>query len=127
MDNTSQLMKVQYDTSILKQVQINRQKLIPIVEAIILCGRNNMSFCIYRDDSKYYDDTENNTGNLQAILSYLVRCGDNKIFQDHFDNAPKSATYSLKTTQNSIIKICGNILAESANFFRLLRKNTLLL
>ena len=71
-----------------------------------------MSLRSHRDDSKYYDETENNPGNLQAILSYLVRCGVNKIFQDHFENAPKTATYRSKTTQNSIIKICSNILTE---------------
>ena len=86
-----------------------------------------MSLRSHRDDSKYYDETENNPGNLQAILSYLVRCVDNKIFQDHFENALKTAMYRSKTTQNSLIKICGNILTDklicdvkNAKFFSIL-------
>ena len=66
----------------------------------------------HRDDSQYYDETTNNPGNLQAILSYLARCGNNKRFEDYFASAPKSTTYRSKTSQNAIIDICGAMISE---------------
>ena len=112
MEQRTASISVQADKLVAKQVTINREKLKPIIEAIVLCGRQNISLRGHRDDSQYYDETTNNPGNLQAILSYLARCGNNKLFEDHFASAPKSATYRSKTTQNAIIDICGAMIGE---------------
>ena len=53
------------------------------------------------------------TGNLQEILKFIAKCGNNSDFEEHIASAPKNATYRSKTTQNQIIKICGEeIIAE---------------
>lgn len=108
----SKSVDVQLDSIVSRQVEANRAKLVPIVEAIILCGRQNIALRGHRDDSKYFDNVANNSGNLQAILSYLVKCGDNKLFEEHIQNAQRSATYRSKTTQNEIVRICGLMIME---------------
>eukprot|EP00794_Sanderia_malayensis_P014488 gene14488-15992_t len=86
-----------------KQIEANRAKLTPIVGAVILCGHQNNSLTGHHDDSENYDKKENHPGNLQEIIKYLLKLGDNSVFEDHIANAPKSATYLLKTTQNELI------------------------
>ena len=126
MEQRTASISVQVDKQVAKQVTINREKLKPIIEAIVLCGRQNISLRGHRDDSQYYDEATNNPGNLQAIPSYLARCGNNKLFEDHFASAPKSAPYRSKTTQNAIIDICGAVIGEriigvhSQKFFAIL-------
>ena len=100
-------INVQYDKIVSNQVQLNGMKLKPIIKAILLCGRQNIALRGHRDDSKYLDEAKYNPGNLQALLSFFVRCGQNKVFDDHIATAPRSATYRSKTTQNAIINICG--------------------
>lgn len=110
-----------------EQVKKNRDKLIPIIEAIILCERQNIPLRGHRDDSKHWNDDSVNAGNLQEIKKYLVRCGQNKAMEEHFKTAPKNTTYRSKTTQNEIISICGEIITEKivgevkkAKFFSIL-------
>ena len=85
----SKSVDVQLDSVVSGQVEVNRAKLLPIVEAIILCGRQNIALRGHRDDSKYFDDPSNNCGNLQAILSYLVKCGNNKLFEEHIKHGQR--------------------------------------
>ena len=84
---------VQLDNAVAKQIELNRQKLVPIVGTVILCGRQNVSLRAHRDDSKHLEEGKSNPGNFIAILNYLYSCGENENFRDHYDNAPKSATY----------------------------------
>ncbi len=95
-----------------EQVRRNREKLAPIVGAVILCGRQNWALRGHRDDSQYYDDEHNNPGGVQEVLGYLNTYGENSVFQDHMANAPKTATYRSKTTQNEILAICEEMIKE---------------
>ena len=101
---------VQLNTIANERIEKNRKKLNPIVQAIILCGRQNIALRGHRDDSKHYEDDKANPGNLQEILKFLGRCGENALFDEHLQSAPKSATYRSKTTQNELIKICGDLI-----------------
>ena len=125
--DNSKSIDVQLDSIVSKQVKLNSEKLIPIVEAIILCGRQNIALRGHRDDAKYIDDESVNCGNLQAILGYLAKFGNNVLFQEHIATAPQHATYRSKTTQNEIINICGKMITEKvvdeikrAKFFSIL-------
>jgi len=66
----------QLDTERVKQITENRNKIKPIIEAIILCGRQNISLRGHRDDvclviTKSDDnDLKNNEGNFREILCY---------------------------------------------------------
>ncbi len=127
MKNRSASIDVQLNNLTAQQVEKNRRKLKPIVEAVILLGRGNIPFRGHRDDLQFYDGTRGNPGNLQALIQLLYRCGNNPEFQDHIENAPKSATFRSKTTQNELINICGSMISEeisnkikNAKFFSIL-------
>ena len=82
----------------------NRKKLASITKTVLLCGRQNIPLRGHRDDSKYYSSED--CGNFQALLNFRVESGD-VILQDHFQNAPRNATYRSKTTQNELISCCA--------------------
>ena len=92
------------DSALRARIKKNREILVPIVDGIIYCGRQNIALRGHRDDSKNYDD-DGNSGNFQELLKYGIRRGD-KVLADHFRNAPKNATYRSKTVQNEIIDCC---------------------
>ena len=117
---------VQLDGIRKKQVQVNRAKLRPIVDAVILCGRQNIPLRGHRDDSKHLLDSKLNPGNFQEILKYGNRCA-NISSDDHLKSTPKNASYKSKTTQNELIDICGQLIMEKivseiklARFFSIL-------
>ena len=106
--NTSSI-DVQLDSSRKNQIQQNREKLRPIVDAVILCVRLNIPLRGHRDDSKHLLDDTLNPGNFNEILKYGSWCAHvPSINQD----APRNATYKSKTTQNQIIDICGEIITK---------------
>ena len=113
MRNNTRCISVQFDTKVMSHVTLNRDKLKPIVDVIILCGKQNIALRGHRDDAKYCDEAGFNPGNLQAILSYLATCGRNELFNDFFLNGSKRATYRSKTTQNELINICGDVVSRT--------------
>ena len=118
---------MQLNSLLNKQIEQNRQKLLPVVGAVILCGRQNIALRGHRDGARYFADGKNNPGNMQEILKFLAKFGNNALFEDHMDNAAKSATYRSKTTQNELIAVCGELILsklvsqrKQAQFFSML-------
>ena len=93
----------------------NRQKLVPIVDAIIVCGRQGLALRGHRDDSKYQPDlgsySTEQTGNFVELLNFRIRGGD-KALEEHLSKCPKNATYISKTTQNELIECCGKVIVD---------------
>ena len=87
-----------------KRIESNRVFLKSIVETVLLCGRQNIALRGHRDDSSHYNDT--NPGNFQALLNFRVNAGDISL-KNHFENAPKNATYRSKTIQNQLVDVIG--------------------
>lgn len=112
MANKSKAIDVQLNKIVDSQIKENREKLIPIIGAIILCGRQNIALRGHRDDAQRYNSDKHNPGNLQEILKFLELYGNNSVFEEHMANAPRSATYRSKTTQNEILAICGEIITS---------------
>ena len=75
----------------------NRLILASIIMTVLLCGRYNIPFRGHKDDSDYYETVY--CGIFQAIVEFRVDSGD-KVLQEHFETAPRNATYRSKTTQN---------------------------
>ena len=88
-----------------KRISENRKKLIPIIKTVILCGKKNIALRGHRDDAKHIADQSINSGNFQALLDFRVDSGDD-VLRQHFETAPKNATYRSKTIQNQIISCC---------------------
>lgn len=94
-----------------KQIQENRQKLIPIIEAVILCGRQELPLRGHRDSGNVniYEETENK-GNFRAILSYRAR-GDN-VLKDMLHGPGERNKYVSPGIQNDIIDAYNKIITE---------------
>ena len=90
-----------------KNITANRNKLAPVVKTIMLCARHNIPLRGHRDDSSYYD--QHDCGNFQALLGFRVDSSD-EVLQNHFETAPRNATYRSKTTQNDLISCCADVL-----------------
>lgn len=103
------------DANLRKEVANNRQKLAPIVDTVILCARGGISLRGHRDDSQYHQEiggySTGQVGNFVDILNYGVRRGD-KVLEEHLKTCGKNQTYISKTSQNKIIKCCGQIISE---------------
>ena len=97
------------DTNRAKIIEENRKRLVPIVETIILMGRQNIAFRGRRDDGKldFQSSTNENDGNFRQILKYRANSGD-AILTEHLKNSKSNATYISKTTQNELIAVCGD-------------------
>ena len=64
MQQKATSIDVQLDSIWKKQIQKNRERLRSIVDAIILCGRQNIPLRGHRDDSKYLLDSSLNPENF---------------------------------------------------------------
>ena len=85
MENKTPSVSVLYNNTLFNLMEINRKTLTPIIEAVTLCGRQNIALRGHRDDYSCYDDVANNTGNLQALLKYFVEFGNNTLYEDRLD------------------------------------------
>lgn len=101
-----------------QQILENRERLKPIIEGVILLGRQNIAFRSHRDDGFSFSNntdhtsriTDNgdspiNRGNFKAILEYRAK-GD-PILKNHLINATARSTYISKTIQNELILTIG--------------------
>jgi len=105
----------QVNSQRLVQVQENRPRLRPIIETIILCGRQNIPLRGHKDDGYVLEQnlntvesvsSVNNDGNFRELLRFRVAAGDTKL-ENHLKNASANATYIGKNTQNELINACG--------------------
>ena len=53
----------------------------------------------------------NSQGNFIELLNYRIRGGDT--LEEHLKNHNKNASYISKTTQNELIKLCGEVISDS--------------
>ena len=95
-----------HDKVLNDNIKKNRLKLTAIIKTVLLCARQNIPLRGHRDDSKYYETVD--TGNFQALLNFRIDSGD-EILKEHFDKAPKNATYRSKSTHNDIISCCAEV------------------
>lgn len=108
MESKSVPVQHQLDTAAGLRVLENRKKLASILKTIILCGRQNLPLRGHRDDSQHLSSTVN-TGNFQKLLEFRIDAGD-KVLYEHFESAPRNATYRSKTVQNELIACCGDFI-----------------
>ncbi|XP_057298780.1 52 kDa repressor of the inhibitor of the protein kinase-like [Hydractinia symbiolongicarpus] len=115
VEGKSQPIDVLIDNQRKTVVLENRKKLIPIIDAIILCGRKGIALRGHRDDAKYHsapgEYSVRRTGNFVELLNFRVRGGDTDL-KEHLSKSPKNATYISKTTQNDLINCCGEVITN---------------
>ncbi|XP_008180592.1 zinc finger MYM-type protein 1-like [Acyrthosiphon pisum] len=108
--NPSLSIENQLDSCHAKQVIENRKNIIPIIEAIFLCGQQNLSIRGHRDSGKIEvenSEPRENDGNFRNILKYRA-LGDANLKK--FLESPGRIKYISPTSQNAIINACNSVL-----------------
>ena len=70
MENPSLQIDVQLNELKQKLIEKNRAKLRPMVDAVVLCGRQTFALPGHRDESKDQDSVDNNAENFIEILKF---------------------------------------------------------
>lgn len=86
----------------------NKQKLCAIVETIIFCGRQELSYRGHKDYGRLnLNEPEHNDGNFRALLRFRARCGDD-ILKSHILKSGAKQMYTSPLIQNEIITLIGS-------------------
>lgn len=94
------------------QVIENRSILCPIIETLIVNGKQNIALRGNNDNGKIYDESiETNDGNFRFLLRFKPLT--NPILDKHLKNATYFTSYTNSNVQNKIITICGNLIQEN--------------
>lgn len=96
----------QLDQQKQQQYDMNKALLSCLIDAVRLCGTQNMALRGHRDDSTAATDA--NQGNFLAILNFVASY--NPLLKEHLDRS--KAKYISKTIQNEIILATGKLLQE---------------
>ena len=97
-----------------KEIERNRVALVPIIDTLLTCARQNIALRGHRDDGPVDSTGEepmHNDGNFRALLRLRVRGGDTKL-KDHLESCKRNASLVSKTIQNELIACAGNIIKE---------------
>jgi len=112
LKNPSRAIDKIIDNEKTKQILQNRKNIIPIIEAVILCGRQNLALRGHRDsgkieinDSKVINDKSE--GNFREIIRYRAQ-GDIEM-KTYLESSGKMK-YTSHRSQNDMIDACNNIL-----------------
>ncbi|KAK3909764.1 52 kDa repressor of the inhibitor of the protein kinase, partial [Frankliniella fusca] len=99
----------------LATIQDYRERLVPIIRATQLLGRQGLAFRGHRDDGPLITDENDksasatrNEGNFRELLRFMVESGDKKL-EEHLKNSKSNAT---KTSQNQLIDCIGDEIVE---------------
>ncbi|XP_025413657.1 uncharacterized protein LOC112685848 [Sipha flava] len=105
MENKKSNIANEIDTSQKKQVIENRAILHPIIQTIILCGKQNIALRGNNDSGKIYNESiETNDGNFRSLLRFKSLA--DSVLDKHLKNATSFASYTSPNVQNEIITIC---------------------
>ncbi|XP_050547099.1 52 kDa repressor of the inhibitor of the protein kinase-like [Daktulosphaira vitifoliae] len=94
-------------------IRKNRKNITPIIQTVILCGKQNIPLRGHRDSGKIIVEQENdrliqeNQGNFREILRYRAQ-GDKHL--KSFLEAEGTIKYTSATLQNEIIESCNKII-----------------
>ncbi|XP_025412361.1 uncharacterized protein LOC112684865 isoform X2 [Sipha flava] len=99
------------DSERTKQIEINRKRLIPIIECIMLCGQQEIALRGHRDYGPicFSRESNENEGNFRAILKYKAK--DIDYMKSYLETESKNK-YISNRTQNEIIETCGDIILK---------------
>jgi len=111
VESAEKSVAVKFNLNVQKQIEENRKKLIPIVNTIFFCGRQNIPLRGHRDDGDFIQNSVNNEGNFRELLKFRMDSGDD-ILKNHLQNCPKNASFISKTIQNDLINCCASAILD---------------
>ena len=94
-----------------EEILKNRFIMKSLADAVLVCGRQNLSLRGHRDD-RTFDACLGNKGNFLALVDFSVRSG-NKTLGHHLETAARNAVYTSKTTQNDLIECIGDHIRDT--------------
>jgi hypothetical protein len=123
-------MELKINKEAKRQVLGNRKKLIPVIETVLLCGRQGLALRDHRDsDTITLIEPPEKDGNFQALLRY--RAQTDNCLRENICRSKTNAMYTSWRIQNEIINSCNTLILNSlvkktnANkFFTLLADKT---
>ncbi|KAL4132403.1 hypothetical protein QTP88_009557 [Uroleucon formosanum] len=99
---------IQIDSGIKRKIIENRKNLIPIIETIIFCGRQNLSLRGHRDTGPLnLTEPNKNDGNFRSLLRFRAKSGDVAL-KTHLETCSKNASYISPMIANEIISTYFN-------------------
>ncbi|XP_063244851.1 zinc finger MYM-type protein 1-like [Bacillus rossius redtenbacheri] len=100
----------QIDKQRAKQIEANRKVIVPIIEAVTFCGRQEIALRGHRDSGKIVlgEEPESNEGNFRALLRFRAQ-GDDSL-RSVLSNPGENNKYISPTIQNKIIDSCNSVL-----------------
>ena len=105
---------VQLDHQKKTQILDNRRKITPIIETIILCGRQGIPLRGHRDSGPLTLESETegniNDGNFRALLRYRGKYDE--IFRKDYASAGRNSQYISPRIQNEVICVCNDLILE---------------
>ncbi|KAF0725870.1 52 kDa repressor of the inhibitor of the protein kinase-like [Aphis craccivora] len=115
---TIQIIVNQVNSFRFKQVTENRERLKPIIETLILCGKQNIPLRGHRDDGELLNSNQQtlkNDGNFREILRYRVQSRD-MILKKHLESSSsRDELKSLIVDQIKKVGIYAIILDETTD------------
>jgi len=100
------------NSGIKRKIIENRKNLIPIIETIIFCGRQNLSLRGHRDSGPLnLTEPNENYGNFRSLLRFRANSGDVAL-KTHLKTCSKNASYTSPMIANEIISTCGDIILK---------------
>lgn len=95
------------------ETEKNRQILQSIIEAIIFCGRQELSLRGHRDSGRLsLEEPNTNDGNFRALLRFRANHGDN-VLANHILSSAGNAMYVSPVVQNELINLIGDQIQTS--------------
>ena len=109
--NASERINYTLDSQLQQQIEENARNIKPIIETIVLCGRQGLAL---RGDNDHgpitsLDEPVCNDGNFRTLLRFRARGGD-KNLSDQLLNSGRNKLYTSPSIQNEIINCCNNII-----------------
>ncbi|XP_054276712.1 zinc finger MYM-type protein 1-like [Macrosteles quadrilineatus] len=104
----------QINSALKEQIEENRRRFRPIVETIILCGRQNIPLRGHRDHGAIdlaAGEPLDNDGNFRSLLRFRALAGDEGL-RKHLGTCKNNAMYISPQTQNEIIGLCNDFILD---------------
>jgi len=100
------------DSARANQIAENKKKLIPVIQTIILCGRQELALRGTSDAGPLtLDEPIHNDGTFRALMRMRMNFGD-KMMTDRIENGAIKAMYISPTIQNNLITIIGKMIQD---------------
>ncbi|GBN79590.1 hypothetical protein AVEN_268641-1 [Araneus ventricosus] len=91
-------------------IEKNRKRLIPIIQTIRFCGRQQIAVRGHREGERIgLEEPEKNDGNFRSLLRYRANSGDNDL-KDQLMNSGGKSMYTSYFIQNELINTFGHLI-----------------